>query len=150
MTIQLVLFAVFVVATFFHNGAQAYIHLEAYPLLAYVGKPEFPNYLKQYEQRLTPPLLAPYGVMVLCNLILLVTRPPSIEILWVIVALVINMAVSVVTAVVATPVYNRIKEANEAVGGDMESLMRINSLRLILSSLSSLIAFVLLLSVLSA
>ncbi|MBX3084489.1 MAG: hypothetical protein KF716_22820 [Anaerolineae bacterium] len=148
MTIQLVIFVIFVFTTFFHNGAQAYIHLEAYPLLAYVGRAEFPTYLKEYEQRLTLPLLVAYGVMLLCNLILIATQPPTMPVAWLIVALIINMAVSAVTAVVATPVYNRIKETGQAVGGDMEALMRINSLRLLLSSLSSLIVIYLLLDLL--
>jgi hypothetical protein len=150
MSLQLALFIILVVSTFFNNGVQAYIHFEAYPLLAFVGKAEFAAYLKEYERRLTLPLLIPYGITMLSNLILLFTRPDKISVPWVIVAFVLNLAVSVVTFQLATPVYNRVKQAGEISSGDTGELLRINALRLGLSTLSSLVVIYLLASVLTS
>jgi hypothetical protein len=150
MTIPLVLFLILVFTTFFSNGIQAYIHLEAYPLLAFVGAEEFPAYLKEYERRLPVPLLLPYFVMVLSNLILLFARPAQISLVWLIAALVLNIAVTVVTVVLATPVYNRYKQAGEINADGMHELLRINSLRLALSTLSSIVVIYLLIGLFSA
>ena len=46
MALELIVFIVLVFTVFFNNGVQAYIHYEAYPLFAYVGKPEFATYLE--------------------------------------------------------------------------------------------------------
>src|SRR5262249_3276945 len=111
MALQLLIFVVFVFTVFFNNGIQAYIHLEAYPLLAFVGTAEFPAYLKEYERRLTLPLLVPYGISLLTNLILFFLRPAGASMILLIIAFVLNLAVSVVTLRIATPVYNRIQQA---------------------------------------
>ncbi|GHO42172.1 hypothetical protein [Ktedonospora formicarum] len=142
-----VLFLVFVFTTFFNNGIQAYIHLEAYPLFAFVGATEFPAYLKEYERRLPLPLLLPYFATVLSNLLLLIFRPAQLSLVWLIVALVLNIAVTVVTLVLATPVYNRHKQAGKITLDGMRELLRINFLRLALSTLSSVIVIYLLCSV---
>ncbi|MBN8595299.1 MAG: hypothetical protein J0M33_26335 [Anaerolineae bacterium] len=149
MTIELVLFVIVVALTLFNNGVQAYIHFEAYPLLRRVGKSEFAGYLGDYEARLTIPLMLPYGLTVLSNLALLVIRPEPVPLVGVIVALVLNIAVAVVTITLATPVYNRIKQAQQAGGADMDSLMNINLLRLLLSSAASLTLLYLLLTLLA-
>jgi hypothetical protein len=149
MTIQLALFIVLVVTTFFNNGVQAYIHYEAYPLLAFVGKAEFPAYLKEYERRLALPLFVPYGLSVLSNLILIFTHPDTISTVGLIAALVLNIAVSVVTGAVATPVYNRCKQAGQVSADDMRDLLRINMMRLALTTLSSVVIIVLLAGLLS-
>jgi hypothetical protein len=139
MTIQQVLFVILVFTTFYNNGIQFYIHQEAYPLLSLVGKAEFPAYLKAYEERLTLALLVPYGVTLLSNIALLLVGSGAISAKWLIVAFVLNLAVSIVTTFVATPVYNRVKQAGQAGGDDMAQLMRINLLRLGLTTLSSLV-----------
>ncbi len=148
MTIYSVLFLVLVFTTFFLNGIQAYIHLEAYPLFAFVGTEEFPAYLKEYERRLPLPLLLPSGAQVLSNLVLLFIRPAQLSLVWLIVALVFNIAVTVVTVVLATPVYNRYKQAGKITSDGMRELLRINFLRLALSTLSSIIVLYLLIGVL--
>lgn len=150
MSLATIVFIVLVVTTFISNGVQAYIHFEAYPLIPLVGKSEFANYLKEYESRLNIPLLLPYGLTVLSNIILIFTRPGSLSVVIVIVALVLNLAVSVVTLQLATPIYNRIKQAGQAAPAEMEQLMRINLIRLVLSSLSSLIVIYMLLTLLPA
>jgi len=103
MTIELVLFVIVVALTLFNNGVQAYIHFEAYPLLRRVGKSEFAGYLGDYEARLMIPLMLPYGLTVLSNLALLVIRPEPVPLVGIIVALVLNIAVAVVTITLATP-----------------------------------------------
>jgi hypothetical protein len=150
MSLAAIVFIVLVVTTFISNGVQAYIHFEAYPLIPLVGKSEFANYLKEYETRLNIPLLLPYGLTVLSNIILIFTRPGSLSVIVVIVALILNLAVSVVTLQLATPIYNRIKQAGQAAPAEMEQLMRINLIRLVLSSLSSLIVIYMLLTLLPA
>ena len=45
-SIALVLFLILAVTPFFSNGVQAYIHYEAYPLIPFVGKAEFADYLR--------------------------------------------------------------------------------------------------------
>ena len=149
MTIELVLFVIVVALTLFNNGVQAYIHFEAYPLLRRVGKSEFAGYLGDYEARLTVPLMLPYGLTVLGNLALLVIRPEPLPLVGVILALVLNIAVAVVTITLATPVYGRIKQAQQAGGADMDSLMNINLLRLLLSTAASLTLLYLLLTLLA-
>ena len=149
MTIELIAFIVLVLTTFISNGVQAYIHFEAYPLIAFVGKSEFATYLKEYEGRLTIPLLLPYGLTLLSNLVLLFTRPAKITVIVVIVAFVLNLAVAVVTMMLATPIYARIKQAGEAAPKEMEQLLRINLLRLVLSTVSSLVVIYMLVLALS-
>jgi hypothetical protein len=139
-----VLFLVFVFTTFYSNGVQAYIHLEAYPLFAFVGTQELPAYLKEYEKRLPLPLLLPYFATVLSNILLLVFRPAHLSLVWLIVALVLNIAVTVVTVVLATPVYNRYKQAGKIPAEGMRALLRINFLRLALTTVSSIIVIYLL------
>lgn len=150
MTIEVIVFIVLVVTTVYNLGVQAYIHFEAYPLLGSVGKAEFAGYIKEYENRLMIPLLLPYGLTLLSNLILLFARPAGIDILWVIVALVLNAAVAAVTQVVATPVYNRVKQSGSASGEAMAQLMRINLLRLVLSLLAVLVIVLMLIAALGA
>ena len=139
---ELIAFTLLTFGTFVSNGVQAYIHFEAYPLLPLVGKSEFPAYLKAYESRLTVPLILPYVVTLLANLILIFTRPAHLPLILVIVAFVLNLAVSVVTVMLATPIYNRIKQNGQALPDDMSQLMRVNLLRLILSTVSSIVVIV--------
>ena len=150
MSLGIILFVVLVALTLFSNGVQAYIHYEAYPLFSNVGKADFAAYLAEYEKRLTIPLLLPYGLTVLSNLILIFVRPDNLSVIGVIFALLLNLAVAVTTAVVATPVYNRVKAAGQAAREDMSQLMRINLLRLLLSTASSLVVLALLFTLLSA
>ena len=140
-----ILILVFVFTTFYSNGVQAYIHREAYPLFAFVGTEKLPAYLKEYERRLPLPLLLPYFATVLSNILLLVFRPAQLSLIWLIVALVLNIAVTMVTLVVATPVYNRYKQAGKIPSDGMRELLRINFLRLALSTLSSAVVIYLLL-----
>lgn len=135
---EYILFVVFAALVLVNNGVQAYIHFEAYPLFKYVGKGEFATYLTQYEQRLTVPLLAPYGLTVLSNLALLAVRPDDVSIISIIIVLLLNIGVAVVSVFMATPIYNRIKAAGEA-GSDLDELMKINLIRLGVSTLISLI-----------
>jgi hypothetical protein len=143
MDIGNLLYVVLVGLILYNNGVQAYIHYEAYPLIPFVGKSEFATYMTEYEKRLTIPLLAPYGLTLLVNIILLFTRPTGISVISVIILLVLNMAVAIVTMVVATPVYNQLKQG-EAV---MPRLMTINLLRLVLSTVSSVVALYLLFTI---
>jgi hypothetical protein len=140
MAIANILFVVLVGLILYNNGVQAYIHYEAYPLIPFVGKGEFATYMTEYEKRLNIPLLAPYGLTLLANIALLFTRPIGISVISIIILLALNMAVAVVTMVVATPVYNELK-AGTAV---MPRLMTINLLRLVLSTVSSVVALYLL------
>jgi hypothetical protein len=144
MTLQLVLFIVFVFTVFFNNAIQAYIHLEAYPLLAFVGKSEFAAYLKEYERRLTLPLFLPYILSLLSNLILMFTRPIGIGVGGLIATLVLNLAVSIVTLRLATPIYNKIQQTGQVSQEGLRELLQINLVRLGLSTLSSLVVIYLL------
>jgi hypothetical protein len=149
MTFDTVLFVVLAVTTFISNGVQGYIHFEAYPLIPFVGTAELPSYLKEYERRLALPLLVPYAVMVLSNIGLLFIRPAKLCLMCIIVALVLNLAVTLVTMTLATPVYNRIKQNGQALPNDMQRLLRIDLLRLLLSTISSGLVIYLLLELLS-
>ena len=144
MTIQLAIFLLFVFTMFFSTGVQAYIHQEAYPLLAYIGGPDFPTYLKQFEQRLTIPLVLPYLLAVLSNIVLFFTRPNTIPLVWLIVVFVISVAMSGITGGLATPVYNRYKQNGKPEAGIVQQLVRINILRLVLSLVNSAIVVYLL------
>lgn len=148
MTTELIVFIVLAVATFYSNGVQAYIHFEAYPLIPLVGKQEFTAYLNEYERRLPLPLLVPYALTVISNIILLFIRPGNLSFVSVIAALVLNLAVTVVTVALATPVYNRIKQNGQALPGEMKQLLRINLLRLLLSTVSSGVAIYMLVALL--
>ena len=148
MTLEIILFTVLVFTVFYNNGVQAYIHYEAYPLISFVGKPEFANYLKEYERRLMIPLLLPYGITVLSNLALIFIRPAALSVIWVIIAFLLNVAVSVVTLRMATPVYNRIKE-NGVTTEEMARLMGINLIRLVISTVSSIVVIIMLYTLLT-
>lgn len=141
-------FIVLVLTTFFSNGVQAYIHFEAYPLIPFVGKAEFSTYLKEYEQRLTIPLLVPYGLTILSNLTLIFIHPLYLSVVWVIVALLLNIAVPLVTLRIATPIYNQIKQNGVATPSEMTRLLRVNLLRLELSTISSVVVVIMLFAML--
>jgi hypothetical protein len=150
MSLGVIAFILLVFGTFVSNGVQAYIHFEAYPLIPLVGKSEFAAYLKEYESRLTVPLILPYVVTLLANLILIFSRPANLSLILVIVAFVLNLAVSIVTVMLATPIYNRIKQNGQASPDDMGQLLRINLLRLVLSTVSSLVVIAMLFALLPA
>jgi hypothetical protein len=148
MSLESMVFIVLILTTFYNNGVQAYIHLEAYPLIPLVGKSEFAAYLNEYERRINGVLVIPYGITVLSNLALIFLHPASLSVIWVIIALLLNLAVSIVTLRLATPVYNRIKQNGQANASDMGELMRINLYRLGLSTASSVVVIIMLLAVL--
>lgn len=137
MSIEWLLFVILVVVMLINQGVQMYIHFNAYPLLGYVGKAEFAEYIKQYEKRLLMPLMLPYGITVLVNIALIFIRPEIVPVLGVIILLVLNLAVAGVTIMLATPVYSRIVSAGEAQGADMAKLMQINLIRLGITTLAS-------------
>jgi len=99
---------------------------------------------------LTVPLFLPYVLTMVSNLILVFTRPANLSLVAVVGGLVLNLAVSLVTVVLATPIYTRIKQGGEAVPAEMAHLMRVNLIRLLLSTLSSLVVIVMLVTVLPA
>jgi hypothetical protein len=138
MSLGVIAFIVLAATTFFSNGVQAYIHYEAYPLFTSVGKAEFTNYLKEYETRLTIPLVVPYVLTLLSNLLLIFIHPTNLSVVAVVIAFLLNLAVSIVTIRLATPIYNPIKQ-NGATAAEMEQLMRINLVRLVLSTISSVV-----------
>lgn len=139
MDFALIVFIVLLVLTIFNNGVQAYIHFEAYPLLAYVGKDDFPAYLEQYENRLNIPLLLPYALTVLSNIALIFARPDGIEVIGVIIVLVLNLSVAATSIKIATPVYEEVKQAGTAKIEAMSRLMKINLARLLISTAASLV-----------
>ena len=149
MSIEILIFVVVLAATLFNNGIQAYIHFEAYPLFAYVGRGEFSTYLTEYERRLTIPLVLPYLVTVLSNIALLFLRPDDVPLIGVVVVLILNLAVSITTLMLANPVYNQIKQGGVADSAAMSRLMNINLLRLVLSTLASLVLLYLLIDLLN-
>ncbi len=144
MNFETVLFIALVVLTVFNNAIQVYIHFEAYPLFKYVGKAEFPAYVEQYEKRLAVPLMLPYGLTVLSNLALVFVRPEAINVVGVIVVLVLNLSVAAVTLTQVTAPYEEIKAAGTANIEAMPRLMRINLVRLVLSTLASVVVIYLL------
>src|SRR5579859_758697 len=103
MSPGIILFVALVALTLFSNGVQAYIHYEAYPLFAYVGKADFAAYIAEYEKRLTIPLLLPYGLTILSNLILIFVRPDKLSVVGVIIALLLNLALAATTMLIAIP-----------------------------------------------
>lgn len=137
MSIEWLLFVILVVMSFINQGVQMYIHFNAYPLLGYVGKAEFAEYIKQYEKRLLTPLLLPGGITILVSIALIFIRPEIVPIVGVIILLVLNLSVAGVTIMLATPVYSRIVAAGEAKGADMAKLMQINLIRLGITTLAS-------------
>jgi hypothetical protein len=142
-----VLFVLLVALVLYNNGVQSYIHFEAYPIFAAVGKDELNNYIAEYEKRLTIPLLAPYGLTLLINILLLFFRVEGVPLIGIIVVLILNLAVALVTLFVATPVYNRVKESGL---DEMPRLMNINLLRLIISTASSVVLLYYLYGVITA
>jgi hypothetical protein len=139
MDTSYILLLVLTALTLINNGVQLYIHYQAYPLLAYVGKSDFAKYIEEYEKRLTIPLLLPYGLTLLSNLALIFIRPCEVDVIVVIVAFAFNLSVAIVTVRVATPVYEKVKASADATGSDMQQLMTINLVRLVLSTIASVI-----------
>lgn len=146
MTLGGILFIILAVTVFFSNGVQAYIHYEAYPLIAYVGKPEFAGYLSEYEKRLMIPLLVPYGLTVLSNLVLIFVHPFGLSVILIIISLLLNLSVAVITMRLATPVYNELKQAGQGTAEIMARLMQINLYRLVISTVASVVVIVMLFS----
>lgn len=138
MEIESLVLIILVVVGLINQGVQMYIHFEAYPLFKFVGNPEFAIYIKQYEDRLTVPLLLPYGITVLSNIALIFLHPEPISVIAIIVLLVLNLSVAGISLQVATPIYEKIKAAGTADSADMAQLMQINLLRLGITSAASL------------
>jgi hypothetical protein len=145
MNVENMLLVVLAALTLYNLGVQAYIHFEAYPLLAYVGKSEFTQYLAEYEKRLTLPLLLPYVLTLLTNLVVIFIHHDDVPVIGLILAFVLNLAVSLGTLFVATPVYERVKTSTN-VAADMKPLMKINLGRLLLSLAAGLVVLYLLLT----
>lgn len=150
MSLETIAFVVFVAGALISQGAQMYIHFEAYPLLAAVGKNEFAAYLKKYEGALAIPLLLPYALTVLSNVALLFVRTERLSLVGLVGALALNLAVTAVTLALVRPVYARITQAGQAAGADMAPLMRLNLLRLALTTASTLVTLYLLVTLLPA
>jgi hypothetical protein len=148
MTVEMLIFIVLLALTCFNNGVQAYIHFEAYPLFPVVKQDNFASYAAEYERRLVFPLVVPYLATLVFNVAAIFVRPDDVSVIGIIVVLILNVAVASTTAVVATPVYNRIKE-NGPVGEDFAQLMKINLARLVISTAASLLLMILLLSLLT-
>lgn len=141
MVLANLLFVVLIGLVLFNNGVQAYIHFEAYPIFAHVGKDNLATYLSEYEKRLTIPLLAPYGLTLLVNLILFFLRPDGISLIALIVVFVLNLSVAPISLFVATPVYNQVKGGALDV---MPRLMNINLIRLLITTVTSIVVLYLL------
>jgi hypothetical protein len=69
------------------------------------------------------------------------------SLIGIIVVLILNIAVATVTMLVATPVYNRVKQAGL---DEMPRLMTINLIRLLLSTANSVVVLYLLVGLLPA
>ncbi len=146
MTLGTILFTILAATVFISNGTQAYIHFEAYPLIGYVGKPEFATYLSEYEKRLTVPLLVPYGLTVLSNIVLIFVHPLGLSVGLIIISLLLNLAVAAITMMMATPVYNELKQAGQGTPEIMARLMQINLYRLVISTVASVVVIIMMLS----
>jgi len=149
MTVEIAVFLVLVATTFINLGVQMYIHWEAYPLLAYVGKSEFAAYIAEYERRLAVPLLLPYALSLITAIIALIAPPDQVSRVILGIAFLLNLAVSMVTMMVAAPVYEAHKKAGSVTSAGLADLMRINLLRLALTLLSGLVILYLLGNMLS-
>ena len=148
MSLENLIFVIVLATTMVNLGVQLYIHYEAYPLFNNVGRGEFRTYLAEYERRLVMPLIVPYLITIAANIALLFLRPDGVSLIGVIVVLILNLAVSTTTQVLAAPVYNRIRQGDTAASAEMSRLMNINLLRLALSALASLVVLGLLVDLL--
>lgn len=144
MTVEVLVFLVLLLSTLVNLGVQLYIHFEAYPLIPFVGKPEFAKYIAEYENRLAVPLLLPYAVSLLSAIIALIIPMNGMSRIGIGAAFLSNLAVAVVTLQVVTPIYERQKASGSISAEGMAELLRINWARLGLTLASGLILLALL------
>ncbi len=148
MSLETLIFVIFFALVLHNNGVQTYIHFNVYPLFKSVDKSSLVSYLAQFEKGLTVPLLLPYGLTILVNLALLFIRPDDISIVGVIILLILNVSMAGISIRIATPVYNRLSDF-ENFEEALAELLKINLLRLGVTTVISLITCGLLLGLLN-
>jgi hypothetical protein len=148
MSIELVIFLIFVFMTFFNHAIQWYTHIESYPLQAYVGRNEYLAYGEAYERRLVLALYIPFFIMLACNLVLLFTHPVELNVIFFIVTFIANLSIPIVSFALAVPLHRKHAEEGHVTAEGVREILHVNLLRLLAATLSSVIVLYLLIQLL--
>lgn len=138
MTLPLFTLLVVAATTFFNTGLQYYTTVSTYPLFQTLHHEGFVAYHKAYEKRLPLAIYIPYTLLMLSTFALLVVRPDSIGLGWVVLLVLLNGSIMVISLLFAAPVHARLDREgkNER---DLELLLRYNLPRLLAATASSAI-----------
>lgn len=117
-------------------GLHWYTQVATYPLFLTVPPAHFVAYHTAYQRRLPLAIYAPYGFALLTTALLLVVRPPTLDVGWVWLALALHGAVSGISLAPAVPLHARLGR-----DGQREALVRrlvhVNAWRLAAAVLAS-------------
>jgi hypothetical protein len=148
MSTEIIVFVVAAFATFFNNALHWYTQVTTYPLLSWVGQAEFVSFHKEYERRLPFSIYAPYALLMFSTLLLIFFRPAEIALGWVFILFILNASIMIVSLVFAVPIHSRLDHQGYSDKAGIRKLIRYNSVRLITSSISSIIMLYLMISLL--
>ena len=139
---QLVLLAVKVLAAA-NWGLHYYTHQVTYRLFPVVaaagGGPGFVRYHQAYEKRLPVSIYVPWSLLVAGSVLLVVVRPDGLGVGWPLLLLGLNLAIAVLSVLVAAPVHRRVDAEGALSSGAATMLVRANGVRLAVASLSLLV-----------
>lgn len=150
MGFGLAIFLVVVFATFFNNALHFYTQVQTYPLFAWVGRDEFVPFHKEYQRRLPLAIYAPYSLLMAGNALLLFFRPAEVPIGWTVALLILNASIVVESLALAAPVHYRMDRQTRNDKQEVGRLIRLNGLRLLAATASSVIVAYLLARLLTA
>src|SRR5688572_24026686 len=148
MSLENLIFVIVLATQWLISVFNPIIHNKAYQHLNNVGREGSRTYFAEYGRGSVMRLILLYFLRFPANIALLFLRPDGVSLLGVIVVLILNLAVSTTTQVLAAPVYNRIRQGDSVDSAEMSRLTNINLLRLALSALASLVVLGLLVDLL--
>lgn len=149
MNFNLIVFIAVVFFTFFNNALHWYTQVTTYPLFAWIGQKEFLPFHKEYQRRLPFSIYAPYSLLMVGTLLLMFFRPPQISFTWIVLLIVVNAAIMIESLAFAAPVHKRLDLQGHSDERGIQQLIRYNGVRLVTSSVSSIVVLYLLTKVIS-
>lgn len=139
MNVSALVFVIAAFATFFNNALHWYTQFTTYPLFNWVGQTEFSSFHHEYKRRLSFSIYIPYTLLLLSTLLLAFIRPAEVPLVHVLVLLLLNLSIMIISLVWAVPIHQRLQQKGSSDKNGIRRLIGYNTIRLIVSSASSLL-----------
>ena len=124
-------------------GLHYYTHQVTYRLFPAVasvaGGPGFVRYHQAYAKRLPASIYVPWSLLMVASALLVAIRPVGLGVAWPLLLLGLNLAIAVLSVLVAAPVHRRVDADEELSPAAATTLVRANGVRLAVATLSLLV-----------